>query len=570
MTTDPNGALQRRLLRSLPIFALIAILVGLAGCDNVGVQPKSSATANNVFTNDEAYRQYFAKLYAGLNVTGQDGPTGDPDIEAIADEGFSQYMRLYWQMQELPTDEAVIAYEDGSIQELNQGTWNADNSFLGGMYSRISYQVVNVNNFLRQSTSDRLQSRGISDDIQSQIPQWRAEARFLRALSYYHGMDIFGGIPIIDESFPIGGNPPPQATRAEVFDFIEDELVAITDGEGEEELPDPGQNEYGRADKAAAWMVLANLYLNADEVYLEDAQGDFDIDCQSDCYAEAADYAARVIDSGYDLDPEYHNLFLADNHTADGIIFAIPHDGQRTQHYGGTQFLTHAAVIESNDAMKQGEANTTGSDFGIDFGYSGLRTTQQFVDIFEMGDQRPVFPNTPGNQFFQTGQTKDLTEGPDLTDPLTGYAVPKFQNRTSDGGAGSNPTFPDTDYPLFRLAEAHLIYAEAVVRGNVGDPARAVSLVNDLRERAGFSRTVTQGSLTLDFILDERGRELFWEAKRRTDLIRFGLFTGGQYSWAGKAGRYDGTGAYADGLALYPIPANELILNTNLTQNEGY
>lgn len=324
-------------------------------------------------------------------------------------------------------------------------------------------------------------------------------------------------------------------------------MLAIT-GEADtpqgQVLPDPSQQQYGRASKAAAYMVLANIYLNA-EVYIGEAR-----------YSDAAEYAQKVIDFGYQLDDEYQHLFLADNHTADGIIFAIPNDGQRTQHFGGTQFLTHAAVIN---------ANMDPAAYGIDTGYDGLRTQPETVDLFETGDQRPVFDNTPGNQFFRSGQSLQVT---DLLDPKAGYAVPKFQNKTSTGADGQNPTFPDTDYPLFRVAEAYLIYAEAVTRdASAGDPSTALSYVNDVRERAGLTTDITSSELDPEFLLEERGREFFWEAKRRTDLVRFGRFTGSDYVWAWKGGAQNGTSIGAC-RALYPLPAGELAANPNLPENE--
>jgi len=155
-----------------------------------------------------------------------------------------------------------------------------------------------------------------------------------------------------------------------------------------------------------------------------------------------------------------------------------------------------------------------------------------------------------------------------------GIGVTKFKNITSTGGEAPNvhPTFVSTDYPVFRLAEAYLIYAEAVVRGGTGgDIPTAVGYINDLRFRAygDNSGDINAGGLTLDFLLDERGRELYWEGHRRTDLIRFGQFTDGNYVWEWKGNVQAGTAtdSYRD---LYPIPSNDINANPNLTQNTGY
>lgn len=542
------GAMYNTRLLSPLLLVLVAVgLLGLGGCTDVGVNPKSSATANNVFSEDGAYQSYLAKLYGGLNVTGQEGPAGDADIGAIDDEGFSQYMRLYWKMQELSTDEAVIAWNDNGIRRLNNHNWTASNQFSVGMYSRVFFQVSQANEFLRQSTDDRLNSRGVGAERQQQIQQYRAEARFLRALSYWHGIDLFGDIPLVTEDFPRGAEAPEQSTRQEIFNFVESELKAITNPENEEVLPPAGQGEYGRADRAAAWMVLAKLYQNA-PVYIGENRS-----------ADVIEYTGRVIDAGYSLEDNYQHLFLADNNTANGIIFAIPQDGERTRHFGGTTFLAHAPVGNEMDP----------ASFGLDFGWAGLRTTSASVDRYSSGDSRDDF-------FFTQEQEKEidatLPNGETTDDPIgafsQGYAAPKFQNVTSDGQPGSNVTFPDTDYPMFRLADAHLMYAEATLRSDAGDESRALSLLNDLRERAGLGRDLSQGDLTLDFILDERSRELFWEAHRRTDLIRFNQFTeNGTWPWKGGVQEGTTTESFRN---VYPIPASELRANPNLDQNDGY
>ena len=527
----------------LTLTLLGGFLFSFAACDNVGVEPKSSASANNVFAEDGSYLSFLAKLYGGLNVTGQAGPAGDGDIGGL-DEGFSQYMRLYWELQELPSDEAVIAWNDIGIRELNNHSWSSSNQFVTAMYDRIFFQVAQTNEFLRQSSASRLDEYGVSQERRARIPQYRAEARFLRALAYWHGLDLYRDIPLVTEDFGIGSEAPEQSSREEIFAFIEEELLAITDGEGEEELPDIGQAEYGRAGKAAAYMLLAKLYQNA-PVYIGENRS-----------SEVVEYTSRIIDSGaFPLEDEYHHLFLADNHTAEGIIFAIPQDGTRTQQLGGTTFLTHAPVGGSMDPAV----------FGVDAGWAGLRVVSTFVDYFQAGDTRPVFPNVepPGAQFYQEGQSKVIDEIGVFTE---GYAAPKFQNVTSEGESGSNSAYPDTDFPMFRLGDAYLMYAEAVLRGGGGSKERAVRLVNDLRERAfeGDSGNITTGELTLDFILTERGRELFWEAHRRTDLIRFDAFTENNlWRWKGGVPEGELTEACRN---IFPLPASELRANPNLEQ----
>jgi len=532
--------------------ALLAFLVlgSTVACTDVGVDPKSSASASNIFKEDGSYRSYLAKLYGGLAVVGQ-ATASETDISAgVSDAGSQQYMRLYWELQELPTDEAVLAWEDQTIQDFNKMEWGDADVFNEAMYSRIYFQVAQVNEFLRQSTDANLEDRGVSPEVQEKMSRWRAEARFLRALSYWHALDLYRNVPLVTEDFPRGAQPPEQDSPQEIYNFVRDELQAITDSEGEENLLPAGEAEYGRADKGAAWTLLAKLYQNA-PVYIGENHS-----------SEVVDVTAKIINSGaYSLEEDYQNLFLADNHTADGMIFGIPQDGQTIQTYGGTTFLGHASVGGSLDAAQ----------LGWNGGWFGLRTTPELVDLFDNQDQRPRFRFDGANtQFYQAGQQKEVNE---LTQFSDGYLVPKYQNVNSDGSEASDPNFSDIDFPMFRLADVYLMYAEAVARGaSNASGLNAVRLVNDLRERAGLGRDVGTSngpSLTPEFILEERGRELFWEAHRRTDLIRFGQFTSNDKTWAWKGGVENGTGVSSN-LRLYPIPSSELNTNPNMTQNPGY
>ena len=512
-------------------------LLGAAACTDLTLEPKSTISSTNVFNEPTAYRAFLAKIYGGLQVTGQEGPAGRPDIQGI-DEGFSHYIRLIWQMQELPTDEAAIAWNDAGVQELNTQGWGSSNQFLGAMYSRIFFQVSMVNEFLRETTDSKLASRGVSGQLLADIKRYRAEARFLRALSYWHGIDLFGDIPLVTEDFALGKTPPTQSTRVAIYNYVVSELLAIRN-----DLAPAGAGEYGRADQGALAMLLAHVYLNA-QVYSGTAH-----------YAEARVEAERVIGTGvYHLDPNYQHMFQADNQTSPEIIFAVPFDGKRTQSYGGTTFLTHASVGGSMNA----------ANYGLDGGWGGLRLKPEVVALFTGGvpgpDKRSAYFYTPG----QTVAMHTITEF------TNGLGAPKYQNVTSTGAPGSNTGFSDVDYPMFRLADAYLIYAEAVVRGAGGSRATALGYINELRQRAygNTNGNITDAQMTLNFILDERARELLWEGHRRTDLIRFDRFTtNGIWAWKGGVEAGKTTAATRN---LYPLPSTELLANPNLKQNPGY
>lgn len=568
--------------RALTILALCVGVLGLNACTDVGVNPRSDTTSSNFFQSEGAYKSFFAKLYAGLVVTGQTeggggAGSGDPDITVPSNIGFGQYTRLLWNMQELTTESAVTRFEDQGIRDLNDFTWSSQNQFSVGMYNRIYFQVSQVNEFLRQSQEGRLTERGVDEERQQEIQTWRAEARFLRALSLWHGIDMFGEIPLPTTDISLG-EAPEQSSRDSAFAFVERELLSIINDEGDENLLPAGQAPYGRADKGAAWMLLAKLYQNA-PVYLENPQQQLG-ENPSNLVVE---YTNRVIEQGpYTLEREpgeefsaFQRLFLADNHTADGIIFAVPQDGQNQRTYGGTQYLTHANLGTGDPNSTGAWSGDPGEVAGVDAGYGGMRTTSDGVALFEsdqsggpLADDRAIFFTTDQDRVINN--QNDFADGT-IDDPIgyfrEGWAVTKYKNLRADSSEGSNPTFPDTDFPMFRLADAYLMYAEAVVRGGQGGSrSTALSRVNALRSRANVP-TISDSELTLDFLLRERGRELFWEAHRRTDLIRFDEFVDGQWRW--KGGVEDGNVQVDECREVFPIAASELRANPNLEQNRS-
>lgn len=617
---------------SFKIFFLgtIVTLLTMTSCLNdLNTTPKDKdiVLASDLFNDPAAYKQVLAKLYAGLAISGQQGPAGLPDITGI-DEGFSQYLRQYWLAQEVTTDEAVIGWADGSLPDYHEQDWNSNNEFVRALYNRLMYQITSCNAFLRETTDDKLSARGVTGQLLTDVHEYRNEARFLRALSYYHAVDLFGSFPFVTEADEVGYFFPPQKSRTELFNFVESELKDI-----EGSMPAPKSNEYARADQAAVWTLLAKMYLNA-EVYTGTAR-----------YSDCITYANKVINAGYTLEPAYKNLFLADNNTASGVIFPIAFDGLHTQSYGGTTFLIHAEVGGSMDP----------ADFGINGGWGGNRTTKNLVNLFgadvsasdiaaantaigpasnwgvvgsatpngwdgpdltlyetgttdvyqgyvnladgeikfrpdntwgsDFGDNGSNISVTAGlykvtintadqtytlekddrAMFYTDGQNLEIESIPTFTD---GYAITKFKNVDKNGVAGSDTSgnFTDTDFPLFRLADVYLMYAEAVLRGGGGDEATALSYVNLLRARAN---AVPVSSINLDLILNERGRELYWEGTRRTDLVRYGRFTDGNYVWPWKGGVAEGTSTPSFRNIL-PIPSTDLNANPNLTQNPGY
>lgn len=503
--------------------------------------PTNDITADAAYKTPLGYKQSLAKVYGAMALTGNSGPAGNGDIPAaiISDEGNSDFLRMFWYLQCLSTDEAGWTYHSNTDPlGIHQMSWSSINQTVAGLYYRSFFQITLANDFIRQASDDKLSERGITGASADSIKTYKAEARFLRAYQYWVLMDLFGNPPFVTEKDAVGTGLPEQIQRKDLFAYIESELKAI-----EPDLAAPKTNEYARADKAAAWALLARMYLNA-EVYTGTPK-----------YTEAITYANKVIGAGYSLLPDYTKMMLADNNINNPeFIFVIAYDGTFTQNYGGTTFLVHGPAGVPNEVS------------GSNGTWNCIRVTQQFVGLFDNDDVR--------GQFYTQGQNLIMTQLLDVS--TDGYSSIKFRNLTKDGGpaphADPSNIFSDIDFPVFRLAEMYLIYAESVVRGGTGgDNATALSYLKALAKRARPSDPSAGAvvELTLPYIIDERGRELFWECFRRTDLIRFGQFTSGAYLWAWKGGVQNGT-AVAPYLNLFPIPSTDRSANPNLDQNPGY
>lgn len=518
---------------------LIAIGITLfASCTKkLDVSPATDVTASTVYKDVAGYRQAIGKVYASFALTSNSGP-GNTNL-AAPDPGASEYFRTYWNVQELSTDEAVVAWGDPGIQDFHNMNWNSTNVHIELLYYRCMEQIAVANEFIRESDPARVALRGITGNDATTISKYRVEARFIRAYQYWVLMDVFGNPPFILDNEPVG-TIPKQTNRATLFPWLETELKAI-----EPLMIASRANEYGRADKGAVQALLARLYLNA-QAYIGTAK-----------YTEALAYANLVIGTtGYSLISDPRHIIVADNHTnTSENIFTIIYDGLTTPSFGGTTFLTRAAIGGTMPA----------ADYGVQDGWFGLRTTKSIIDKYVT----LTFNSDRRAQFYTAGQSLEINDVTKFTD---GYGVIKFKNKTKAGVTGKSLIHSDADMPLFRLAEMYLIYVEAHLRGAAGgDATTALNYCNLLRTRAygSIAGNITSTEMNLDYVLDERARELFWEGFRRTDLIRYGRFTDNNYLWPWKGGVKDGTGV-ASFRRLFPLPAKDLAVNLNLKQNPGY
>ena len=526
-----------------------AMAFSISSCqDDLDLLPNDpdTYTQYDIFKDAATAKSALAKVYASLALTGQTGPAGNGDIQGI-DEGASQYTRLMFNLNVITTDESIVGWGDTGLPDLHNISWSASNSFVEAMYYRLAQTVSFSNSYI-------INAKPLAE-TSPEVKEYIAEARFIRAYAYYNLIDMYANVPLVTS---VSSELPKQSNRQELFTFVESELKAI-----EAELKAGRANEYGRVDKAAAQALLSRLYLNA-ETWIGQAK-----------YTESITYSKLAMQSGYTLNTTdvngngsaYDELFLADNNSngaQNEAIFALNFDGNNGRSYGGSTFLVKAAI---GGAMKSG-------DYGVNGGWGGPRSTKALVSKFESTTKNAAGEPTAWKDkramFFTNGQTYEINNVGTFAE---GYAVYKWSNKTSKGGNGNDATgeFVDTDIPVIRLAEIYLNYAEAVLRGGTGgDRATALNLVNQLRTRAygNTSGNITDGLLNLDFILDERSREMYWEGTRRTDLIRFKKYITG-YNWPFKGGVQSGTSVDAT-KAIFPIPNNIIVINPNLTQNPGY
>jgi hypothetical protein len=524
--------------------ALLTVTFVTSCASKLDLFPQNDLTPEKAYSNAAGYTSVLSKIYGSLSLgANAGGNEGQNDITGLDGGSQISFIRPFFNMQELPTDEAVVAWNDQTIKDFHDMKWTSTDPFIKGMYARPIWNVALINEFIRESTDTKLSERGITGPDATNIKNAVAEVRFLRAFNYWAAMDLFGKYSFLTEADP-SGTTPVEKSASELFSYIEKELIAV-----EALLPASKTAVYGRVDKAAAQALLARLYLNA-KTYTGAEKN-----------TEAATYAKKVIDAGYTLSSNYKSLFRADNHTqTNEVVWSINCDGLKTQGYGNTTFLIHASCGDDF------------ADYNVGGGWYGYRATKGLSSKFYAGNATTTNDN---RALFTTSKFKiDPVENEidDISFFGNGVHVAKWTNVYPDGRKGNdiNGVFTDTDFPVFRLAEMYLIYAEAAIRGG-GDKALALTYVNKLRERAygNTSGNVTANDLTLQFILDERARELYWEGHRRTDLIRFDQLHTATYLWPWKGGVAAGRAVDAK-YKLYPIPAEARTVNTNLSQNAGY
>ena len=549
-----------RYFKNIIPVAMVSLLVagGVSSCTKDLDQSIQDPQTNTSFDATGL----LAKIYANLTLTGTVGGAGNADMSQF-DEGNSSMYRRIFEANELCSDECIWTWQgDAGIPELTNISWNSSHGYNELTYYRLMYNITLCNFYLDQT-------EGTED---AQMLQNRAEVRFIRALHYYYFIDLYGRAPY---KLHYNDELPTEISRADCFNFVVGELKAINgeNAESKEVLLESANSDtnYGRADRVAANMLLARMYLNA-QVYTGTPQ-----------WAEAQVYAQKVIDSSYKLCTEskngfsaYQQLFMGDNgenaNARQEIIFPIRCDGATSRSYGGSVYTIASTTGDGTPdqalTKSQWTCNRAREALVKKF-FSSLRDVPLTCDVDAVmkaaGDDRArFFSGWSVNDKGEKGNER-TTSTEEKTTFSAGLGIMKWSNAYSNGGTPSDVTFSDTDVPLFRMAEAYLTLAEATFRLE-GPSAKVITLINVLRSRA---HTSLYDDVTELDICDEWCREFYFEGRRRSDLIRFGYFTSGKYLWDWKGGVYSGTGV-SDIYNVYPIPANEINSNPNMGQNKGY
>ncbi len=545
--------------KSLSALALTFSLGMATSCvGDLDQVPEDPNTTTAPQFNEEQVRQALAKCYSVLGISGQQGP-GSSDISGL-DNGTGQYLRAIAMMNEYPTDELMWIYKDAGVVDLVTNTWGKDNVNIFGTYSRLYVHIAICNDFIR------LIDGGCPGDA-ADLAQYRLEARALRALSYYWVIDLFGQGGFVDEN--TNGNPQ-QWSRVDLFNWLEGELKDIIANYS------TATPVYGRVGVDGVRALLARLYLNA-KVYTGTERY---ADCQAQCEEIIKNHTDGL--NGTGLVPHYMYLFCGDNDEylpggggTNEILWGVPLDSDMSQSYGATTFLTAAAT--SNLTWTDNNAYMNQLDYGMGAQWGCMHARKEFSDKFADGDIRWSMWKKEADGFTR--------ENTDFSSFTSGYGVVKFTNllkgengewSAANGGSydptGKTPArseaFSDADYPVFRLADVYLMYAECNIEGGKGDAAKALDYVNRVRARAGVPAW-TGAEMTSANILDERCREMYWENTRRSDLIRFGKFTGGSYNWSWKNNILAG-GSIPEHMNLFPIPSNVITAQPEFKQNPGY
>ena len=556
------------------VAAVAGALLTLSSCvkdlDTTPLNPWD-VTSESAYGADElGYIQGLAKIYNTMSTHEL------TDISGV-DGGATSITRAFWACQEITTDACLCAWgNDGWVRAMNYNTWtDAENEAVFGVFFRSLQAIAYVNEYIRQTEDDKLDARGVPADVKANIQAYRAEARLIRAWYYWMAMDVFGAVPFATENTAFGAEAPEQKPREYIYNYIVGELEELVTESSA--LPAARAN-YPRVDKGSALGLLARIYLNA-EVYAGEAK-----------WTEAKQTCEKIFALGYSLAPTYAELFRGDNgENPDALkemLMVVPFDSHQQESFGGTSFLVHASQNQDVDHTET-FINEKGEEakvfpLGANGAWGGIRTTveyaQKFFNVSNPNYETGEYTCADKRGIFHIkGRFEKITSHDEVINFLYGWSCWKYNNVPHDMTAeefsttAANESFVDIDFPVVRLGEIYLIYAEACVRLNQGNLAQ--SKMDELAVRTGVPAIQLPASwdnAARDLFLAERARELMWESHRRTDLIRYDLFSSAEYLWPFKGGESPVGQAFPEYKELFAIPASQIAANPDLKNPTGY
>ncbi len=465
--------------------------------------------------------------------------------------------QVHFQDVEFVTDEACVPVLYGYVDQggqwirFHKHTWSAQDPWILTEWQDLYQAIGYSSNFITNIRNIDVSSFNLPVSKEQMI----AEIRMVRALHYYWALSEFGNIPVVDS---VGAPNPTNSTPAQAFSFIENEI--------KESIPDLSEkgddNWYGHFTKTAAYTLLAKLYLNAQAITGEDHYQDCIVACDS------------VINSGmYSLDENWNDPFRVHNESSNENIYVVPFDANNAQQFN---------FIEQNI-----HENIAAYKHGADYGWRKISTQESFFNLFSKNDKRinqwlygpQTYADENGDeQPVPSWETDYSTDPPDIDPLIINPHIEDLQNADDKEGVmnvkyeiedglnyGSNGIVDmNNDMVVFRYADILMMKAECEMRLNI-NKADAVNLVNSVRARSFAENDpkakYTTSTLTMDELLNERGREFAYEMFRREDLIRFGKFEDAWWEKDAESDKHN---------ELFPIPNTVLTANPSLKQNPGY
>lgn len=491
-------------------------------------------------------------------LTEENFPENDMQLESISLAPYGKLTNLlddwgWWlYMQEVTSDVLVFPqrgtdWEDGGKwRVLNRHTWVSSTIGVKSMWYHTFQGVIKCNYAID------LYKGNDSEVAQAAI----AEMQVLRSYFYYLLIDNYGAVPY-EESFTSSEEFPYRVKREDIYNRLIDIIH-----ESIPYLPSAGEVDKSKVTKEMAWMLLGKLYLNG-KVYK--GESSFSTEDMDSVIANMN----RVINSGYSFESDRLAPFSVDNSASSEIIFlAISDetgdDGMR--HNFRTLHTLHQQTYDLQSTPWNGCAikpdfyeNLFAANDGFDDPDDVTSTNSEDVDprslAFLRGQQYDIEGKSLSDdngpfiltQDILADVMNDATDGGAVT-RFSGYRVVKFEVEIGGGPIMNN------DFPIFRLADAYLMRAEATLRGGIGADATADDDLNTIRNLANLPDVTA----TLDEVLDERGRELFMEGHRRSDLIRYGLFAERDW-WLGAEESDPG-----EHRLVFPVPSDQINTNPNL------